>query len=305
MRRFRAHSGLAVGLALALLSGPTVAGAAPTQEIGSDGGASISYALADLVGGEAHFGFSRVLTQGAPLSTAAGTSVPANTPNPASGTGNGLSAGINQPTSIIPSPTNPSGTTITGTAVVGTGGGGELFGIQATGPATTAPLTIPRIFFSTTIGTESFLCTAVPATAPFTTTCSGTTVGTILQNSTVSILFITTPTGAQVAVNGTAVGPGPGVVPPPPPIVGNPIVAIPQVGIPAVPRPPVQFIPSPPPPLLPPGGAIPSLQGAAPPAYPAVPVIPEADSALLLGVGLAALGAFAALRKRFGRRDDA
>src|SRR5262249_8044965 len=103
----------------------------------------------------------------------------------------------------------------------------------------------------------------------------------------------------------TATGPGPGVVG----VVGLPgavpIVSVPQVGIPAVPRPPVQFIPSPPPPLLPPGGAIPPLQGGAPPSYPAVPVIPEADSVLLLGAGLAALGAFAALRKRFGRRDDA
>ncbi|HLI27632.1 MAG TPA: hypothetical protein VKZ60_11200, partial [Chloroflexota bacterium] len=73
-----------------------------------------------------------------------------------------------------------------------------------------------------------------------------------------------------------------------------------------LPPPPLEFVPQPPPPpLLPPGAPIPPLQSAAPvgappspPArYPAVPVIPEADSLLLLVGGLAAVGAFAWWRR--------
>jgi hypothetical protein len=85
-----------------------------------------------------------------------------------------------------------------------------------------------------------------------------------------------------------------------PPFLGGQL-AIPQVAIPAVPRPPVQFIPNPPPPLLPPTGPIGPLRP--PPAYPEVPVIPEADTVGLLAGGLLALGAFAVLRAR-RRHDD-
>jgi hypothetical protein len=75
---------------------------------------------------------------------------------------------------------------------------------------------------------------------------------------------------------------------------------VPQVGIPAVPRPPVQFIPSAPAPLLPPTGQLQGLQGApaAPPRYPEVPVIPETDSLALILGGLATIGAVALYRRR-------
>ena len=46
------------------------------------------------------------------------------------------------------------------------------------------------------------------------------------------------------------------------------------------------------------------MAGMAPAAYPEVPVIPEADTVVLLIGGLAALGAVAALRGRGSRRRD-
>jgi hypothetical protein len=65
---------------------------------------------------------------------------------------------------------------------------------------------------------------------------------------------------------------------------------------PLLPPPPLQFIPPPPPPLLPPPPAPAMAAGAAPPS---VPVIPESDSVVLLGLGLAVIGGFAALRRRY------
>ena len=54
------------------------------------------------------------------------------------------------------------------------------------------------------------------------------------------------------------------------------------------------------PPLLPPPLLPPPPQPAARVAFPEVPVIPEADSGVLLGVGVLALAGVAALRR--GRR---
>jgi hypothetical protein len=71
---------------------------------------------------------------------------------------------------------------------------------------------------------------------------------------------------------------------------------------PLLPPPPLQFLPPPPPPLLPPPPIAPmgaSAQVQSPMA--SVPVIPEADSLVLLIGGLAALGLLAARR---GRRTD-
>jgi MYXO-CTERM domain-containing protein len=96
----------------------------------------------------------------------------------------------------------------------------------------------------------------------------------------------------------TFLGPGPSgaaAVAPIVPPAGLP-AAIPQVAIPAVPRPPVQFIPSAPGPLLPPIGRLGPLQ--APAQYPEIPVIPESDTVVLLLGGLAALGAVAVVRRR-------
>jgi hypothetical protein len=71
---------------------------------------------------------------------------------------------------------------------------------------------------------------------------------------------------------------------------------------PILPPPPFLPPPPPPPPLLPPPPmAPPSMAGAA---MPEVPVIPEADSLLLLVGGLAALGGLAAFRVARRRHED-
>jgi hypothetical protein len=193
-------------------------------------------------------------------------------------------------------PNNPSPTTMSGTW---TKTGSGTYNVTATGPANTIPGSVPAIFLPTTIGVEGFFttCTAVPAAAPFTTTCAGNTVGDVLQGGVIVVRFATT-TG-PFDVRGIAAGPGLLVpLPPPPPPAGLPPV-VPQVAIPAVPRPPVQFIPSAPAPLLPPMSPVAPLQaGAAPARFPEIPVIPEADSVLLLLGGLAAVGALAAWRRR-------
>jgi hypothetical protein len=195
-------------------------------------------------------------------------------------------------------PNNPSPTNMSGTW---TKTGSGTYNVTATGPANTIPGSVPAIFLPTTIGVEGFFttCTAVPAAAPFTTTCAGNTVGDVLQGGVIVVRFATT-TG-PFDVRGIAAGPGLLVpLPPPPPPAGLP-PAVPQVAIPAVPRPPVQFIPSAPAPLLPPMSPVAPLQaGAAPARFPEIPVIPEADSVLLLLGGLAAIGALAAIRRRHG-----
>jgi hypothetical protein len=86
-------------------------------------------------------------------------------------------------------------------------------------------------------------------------------------------------------VFGTTTGPGGGVLPFPP-----------GIGLPLLPPPPLEFLPPPPPPLLPPPPPPPAGVGVARPAFPEVPVIPEADTVLLLVGGLAALGIAAGAR---------
>jgi len=173
--------------------------------------------------------------------------------------------------------------------------------------------TLPVLFVPTTVNAnpgEQVVCSGIVVTAGvFTTNCNGNLQGDPIANANATLIF-TQFNGARgtpvvLLINPGVFIPAAGAVAP----VGVPFAnAIPQVAIPAVPRPPVQFIPSPPPPLLPPLGGIPPLQapGAAmaPPSYPEVPVIPEADTVLLLVGGLAALGAVAALRGRGSRRRD-
>jgi hypothetical protein len=180
----------------------------------------------------------------------------------------------------------------------------------------------PFIFVSTTIGVENnannatFACSAVTAGAQ--TVCTGRTNGDILLGGEFRVRFVTPGTAATgitpanfTDLVGNAFGPGVaggvvGVAVPVAPPILNPGLppAIPQVGIPAVPRPPVQFIPAAPPPLLPPSTQIGPLQQgvsgapAAPPRYPEVPVIPESDSLGLVLGGLAAVGAVALYRRR-------
>lgn len=210
-------------------------------------------------------------------------------------------------------PAVPAGQT-SGTTGTWRQNGSGVFNVAAPIPAAAVPNSLPQIFLPTTAGVEAYVganaCTAVPAAAPFgSTACNGTTVGNLLQGAVVTVRFVLT-TGAVADVVGIAIGPGAAAVVAAPiiPPVGLP-AAVPQVAIPAVPRPPVQFIPAAPAPLLPPGAAVAPLGApaptgamAAPARYPEVPVIPETDTGLLVLGGLGAIGAIALLRRR-QRRD--
>src|SRR5258707_15381039 len=96
------------------------------------------------------------------------------------------------------------------------------FTLSATGPRGVAVGGLPAIFIATTFGPggpttlESFACGAV--TAALQTTCSGTTVGTAVQGSTVTIRFPLAPGGTGDAAGViTGVGAAPLLPPPPPP----------------------------------------------------------------------------------------
>jgi hypothetical protein len=248
------------------------------------------------------------LTTAQQQAAAQATALAANTPTPTLVPSFGLAVGAGIVCATRPQDTCLPQAPGTGFAT-NNGTGGFNFNFSVTGPGTTVPNSIPRIFIPTTAGQETFTCQAVDATAPFTATCTGTTVGGILQGANVVVRFPTLPVPPGFTdVTFTVLGPGAGgaaaaVLPPPPP-PGLP-AAVPQLAIPAVPRPPLQFIPSAPAPLLPPVPQLAPLQGgggglAAPPRYPEVPVIPEADSVALLLGGLVGLGAMAALRRRKG-----
>jgi len=120
--------------------------------------------------------------------------------------------------------------------------------VTVTAPAGIIPAgAVGNVFFSTTlptIGIENIACP--PAVAGVPTTCTGNTIGNILQNSTAR-LFVG---GVQVAT-GIVVGPGglnpQSLLPPPPPIV----------------------LPPPPPPVIP-----------LPPGGPAAPVAPSGPEAM-------------------------
>jgi hypothetical protein len=141
-----------------------------------------------------------------------------------------------------------------------------------------APLwsvTGPLAVFSADGGIQAVVCAAPTAGAGGTTfTCTGTIAGNALQGSTVALCFTATAPCLLGTVSGQALAA-------PPPLL-----------------PPVPFLPPPlsPPPLLPPVG--PPALGPAPEA--GVPVIPEADSVVLLLAGLTALGILA--RRRLLRR---
>jgi hypothetical protein len=97
------------------------------------------------------------------------------------------------------------------------------------------------------------------------------------------------------------------------PVAGTVAGLIPPVPpFPLLPLPPIDFVAPPPPPLLPPPPMAPMAPPSAglsqpmmmPSMMPGVPVIPEADSLVLLGGGLAALGGFVALRRLVRRGED-
>jgi hypothetical protein len=158
-------------------------------------------------------------------------------------------------------------------------------------PAGVVAGTVPVAVFSTTIGMEGFACAAVAAGAT-TVTCAVTTVGNALLGSNITVVF-----APGIFSVGTVQGPGP---------IG--LQALASAPPPLLPPPPPLPPPFMGPPLLPPPpppGAL-SVQGPPSmmmqPAYPGVPVVPEADSLILLGGGLLAVGAFALRRTRSKKR---
>jgi hypothetical protein len=170
---------------------------------------------------------------------------------------------------------------------------GGRFSFTATGPSTSAPSGVPAIFLPTTRGLEAYACLPLPPFAPFTVTCTGTTTGDVLQGAAITIRFPIAGGGAADVV-GIISAPAvatPGVSPPAPvpplPLPPPPPIVLPPP--PILPPPPVTL---PPPPLLAPLPALPApvAPAATLPGFAEVPVIPEADSLLLLAGGLGVVG---------------
>ncbi|HEY7062683.1 MAG TPA: hypothetical protein VII06_14480 [Chloroflexota bacterium] len=199
----------------------------------------------------------------------------------------------------------PTGACAVAGAVSGQGvvSGSMRWTLTATVPAGVAAGTLPFAVFSTTTGQEGFACAPVTVGAA-TVSCTGVTAGNALQGSVVTVVFGAglTATGT-VAPTGGALGAA-GALPllPPAPPAPFPAAPLPPPGLP-LPPPPVA-----PPALMPPppfatgaAPAMPTGAAAAPTArYAEVPVVPEADSLLLVAVGLAGLTALGWLRRRRG-----
>lgn len=225
---------------------------------------------------EPHFGFHNVLQQVVtPIGTTCfgvGTSCRANLTTVGLPAAGGPIAEIG-PVVLGPCPSTSTDNCVQFTITSGTGG----FSVQGiVGPAQpfilpgdVVTLRIPVVDQFGNVSTRDVQCG--PADASGRATCNTVVTDPVFPQ-----------TGGQVEAR----------------VARNQAVILPPVA--SLPPPPLEFLPQPPPPpLLPPGPSVPPLQGAAqagapmPPArYPAVPVIPEADSLLLLAGGLAALGAF-------------
>jgi hypothetical protein len=99
----------------------------------------------------------------------------------------------------VPCTTQIGGTCSVTGAVTGTFTkiGSMTFNVTATGPTTSAPRGVPAVFIPTTVGVESFGCTALPLSAPFVATCTGTTRGDLLLGAIVTVHFPLTGGGTQ------------------------------------------------------------------------------------------------------------
>jgi len=152
-------------------------------------------------------------------------------------------------------------------------------------PAGVAVGVVPFAVLATTNGLQGFPCAPVVAGAT-TVTCVGTTAANALLSSTATVVF-----APGVIAVGTVTGPG-GAVPP------SPLPARALLPPPFVPPPPLVLPPPPPPPLVP---VLPPPLLAVPPAGTAdagVPVIPEADTLLLLIASLLGIAAWSRRARR-------
>jgi hypothetical protein len=151
----------------------------------------------------------------------------------------------------------------------GTVSSSMTWSLTAAVPAGVAPGTVPVAVFSTTAGLQGFPCAPV-AVGGGTVACIGTTAANALQGSVVTVVF-----APGVVATGTVTGPGigPGALGP----VG---------GLPLLPPPPPILLPPPPSPLVPirPRVAASTANDTA-----GVPVVPEADTAVLILLGLLGL----------------
>ncbi len=173
--------------------------------------------------------------------------------------------------------------------------GSGTFTFSAAAPFGVAPSGSPALFIPTTAGVESFPCAALAPAPPFTAICAGATRGDALQGATLTLRFPVAG-GGTVDVTGTLAGPA-AAAPSQPPPAGAPG----QRGQPPPPLlpplPPIVLPPAPPPLLVPaPAAGLLAPDTSAP----AVPVIPEGDSLLLVGLGLGV--AVLAARPWRGRR---
>jgi hypothetical protein len=222
-RDLDSHLWVPTGATLAAERQPEVADSADTARLLSlqDGASSrfiAGSALGQIVVPTSTFTPTQTATS-TPTATATPTSTPTSTFTPTA-TATPTRTPTNTPTRTpVATPTlsgtpGVSGVTRVGGSVQFGGGvvgswtktGSGAYNFTATGPTNTVPNSQPTIFIPTTVGVEGGPCAIVGATAPFVTTCSGTTTGDILLGANVTVAFATVG-GGTVNVVGTPVTP--------------------------------------------------------------------------------------------------
>jgi hypothetical protein len=197
----------------------------------------------------------------------------------------------------------------------GTATGPMSWTLTAASPVVVAPGIIPIAVISTTQGLQAFPCTAVAA-GQTTVTCTGTTAGVALANSTVSVVFARAAiaTGTVTAGLGGLGGANVPLLPPLPPLPPPPFPPLPPLPPPPPPWMMQQQMQQPDmmqqqmPPMMGPMGDMPMMPGmrdvpmrptptptptptpgpsseaemVAPPMRPAMPVVPMAPTAPLV-----------------------
>jgi uncharacterized repeat protein (TIGR01451 family) len=188
--------------------------------------------------------------------------------------------------SVTPAPLRLTKTGAPATAHVGDR---VSYTVTVTNPGTT-PVT--GVLVSDTLPANAELVSATATVGA----CSGTvtlvcTLGTLAagQSATVTIVIRPTPAAAGTTLTDTAVATAPGL---------PPVTATATTVVSSGPMTPPNVLPLLPPPLLVPPPPVPpsAIGGGGPPVLPEVPVIPEADSLFMLGVGLVLGGVLAGLR---------